>query len=150
MSKILSKISNIISSIDFWKIVVPLLIAIIAWSFNERSKLRWEQYKRKEESYRKLLESARGFYASTANADLRRNFLDELNMCWLYAPDYVIKKGYIFLSTVHKGSGKSDTEQELAFGNFIVAIRRDLLSGELVNKTNLRAEDFRHLKPIGP
>lgn len=150
MSKILMKISNIIYSVDFWKVAVPVFLAIIAWSLNERSELRWEQYKQKEESYRKLLESIRGFYASTRNADLRRDFLDELNMCWLYAPDDVINKGYRCLSTVHKGSGKSDKEQELAFGDFIVAIRQDLLSGNIVNKTHLQAEDFKHLKPIGP
>jgi len=75
--------------------------------------------------------------------------LDELNQCWLYAPDEVIKKGYLFLATVHKGSGKTEDEQQRAMGDFVVSIRKDLLSGEIIKNTKLSPKDFRHLKAIG-
>lgn len=139
---------KVVSSVDFWKILAPALIAVMAWSLNENAKLEWAQYTRKEESYKRLLESSRGFYSSTNNAQLRQNFLDELNQCWLYAPDEVIKKGYSFLDTVHKGSGKTEEEQQRAMGEFVVAIRIDLLSREIIKKTTLSPKDFRHLKAI--
>ena len=140
---------KVISSVDFWKILAPALIAVMAWSLNENAKLEWAQYTRKEESYKRLLESSRGFYSSTRNAQMRQNFLDELNQCWLYAPDEVIKKGYLFLETVHKGSGKREEKQQRAMGEFVVAIRKDLLSRKIVKDTGLSPKDFRHLKAIG-
>ena len=53
-------------SAETWRVVVPALIAVGAsvgaWIFNERSKLKWEQYKRKEENYKELLRCLKGFY----------------------------------------------------------------------------------------
>ena len=146
----LDEFIKVFSSIDFWKILAPALIAIIAWSLNENAKSRWEQYSRKEASYRILLESTQGFYSGTLDAKLRQNFLNELNKCWLYAPDDVIKNGYIFLYSVQKDSGKTEEEQKQALGEFIVSIRNDLLSRKVVKSTNLTHKDFRHLKVIGP
>jgi hypothetical protein len=149
------KISNvfegtikIIASVEFWKILAPALIAIFAWSLNQSAKLEWEQYTRKEQSYKNLLESSRGFYSSTGDTQLRQKFLNELNQCWLYAPDEVIIKGYQFLETVHRGSGKTEQEQQNAMGEFVVAIRKDLLSREIVEETNLTPKDFKHLKVV--
>lgn len=142
-------IKEILCSVDFWKVVVPLIIAIIAWSLNENSKLRWEQYRRKEKSYIRLLESMRGFYSFSLDSGLKKDFLDELNKCWFYAPDKVILKGYDFLETVHKGAARTNEEKKIAFGNFVLAIRKDLLSRKILNETLLEAKDFKHLKPIG-
>jgi hypothetical protein len=150
LAMLIDRIKEVVFSVDFWKILVPALIAIFVWSLNESTKLEWAQYTRKEESYRNLLESSRGFYSSTLDAELRNKFLNELNKCWLYAPDEVIKKGYVFLASVHKGSGKTKEEQQRAMGEFVVAIRNDLLSREIVKASELSAEDFKHLKPIGP
>ena len=119
------------------------------WPLNERSKLQWEQYKRKEESYIELLKSIPGFSFSSPDANLRRNFLDELNKCWLYAPDQVIKKGYKFLETVHKGAESTDEEKKQALGDFVVTIRKDLLSRKVLSETQLTSKDFKPLKPIG-
>jgi len=150
ITEIFEGIRKVVFSVDFWKIFAPALIAIMAWSLNEHAKLAWEQYARKEENYRNLLESSRGFYSATRDAKLRNKFLNELNKCWLYAPDNVIKKGYSFLATVHKGSGKSEEQQRNAMGEFVVSIRNDLLSREIVKSTKLSAKDFKHLKAIGP
>ena len=150
LTKIFEGIKKVVSSVDFWKILAPALFAIMAWSLNESAKLEWAQYTRKEESYRNLLESSRGFYSSTRNAQLRQKFLDELNKCWLYASDDVIKKGYIFLESVSVGSGKTEVEQQQAMGEFVVAIRNDLLSRKIIKDSKLSAKDFRHLKAVGP
>lgn len=67
---------DILQSADFWKIAFPALAGIVAWFFNERSKLAWEQFKRKEEHYKELLRCLKGFYVSTQ--DLKVSFCIKL------------------------------------------------------------------------
>jgi len=81
------------------------------------------------------------------NADgLKADFLNQLNQCWLYCPDEVIRKGYDFLDTVHTRAVQPDAVKEKVMGEFVAAIRRDLLSRQLVKRTKLTGMDFRHLK----
>jgi hypothetical protein len=88
-----------------------------------------------------------GFYENATNANrLKVEFLIQLNQCWLYCPDKVIKKGYAFLETVHTGEQFSDEVKEKAMGDFIVTIRKDLLPRRLTRKTSLSSADFRHFK----
>ena len=143
--------ANIVLSIEFWKFAAPLFGAVIAWFVNEWRKRVWEQYQRKEESYKELLRCLQGFYES-ANLEearkLKSQFLREVNQCWLYCPDDVIRKAYAFLDTVKDGQvPRSDEEKEEAIGLFVTAIRKDLLSRKVVSKTQLKKEDFKHLKP---
>ncbi|WKJ90966.1 hypothetical protein QZJ86_02240 [Methylomonas montana] len=136
----------ILESVDFWKFAAPLFGAIIAWFVNEWRKRVWEQYQRKEESYRELLRCLKGFYVSAQNAnELRTEFLNQLNRCWLYCPDDVILKGYAFLNTVHTSNPSTDEEKEKAMGDFVASIRIDLLSRKLVTNTDLCGKDFKHL-----
>lgn len=138
---------EIFLSVDFWKFALPLFGAIIAWFLNEWRKRLWEQYIRKETSYKELIRCLRGFYIDATDADkLKAEFLDQLNICWLYCPDDVIKKGYSFLDTVHTGAPSNDDKKEKAMGDFVAAIRQDLLSRKLVRETNLEGNHFRHLK----
>jgi hypothetical protein len=137
--------SNIFLSADFWKFAIPLLGAVVAWFANEWRKRVADQYQRKEENYKELVRSLRGFYVGAANADeLKLEFLNQLNISWLYCPDDVIRKGYAFLETVHARQIKSDEEKQLAFGAFVAAIRNDLLSRSLVSTTKLSNKDFKH------
>ncbi len=136
---------TILSSINFWKIAAPALIAIGAWFFNERSKRIQQEYERKEESYKELLRTLRGFYVSGQDTQLKSEFLHQLNLCWLYAPDEVIKKAYKFLSFVHTGVTVTDEEKELAVGALITEIRKDLISRNVISKSALKPEDFKHL-----
>lgn len=135
---------DIFTSVDFWKFSVPLFGAVVAWLVNEWRKRIWEQYQRKEEGYKELLRCLKGFYVGSS-AELKSEFLNQLNRCWLYCPDNVIKKGYAFLDTVHTSSLSSDQKKEKAMGDFVAAIRSDLLSRKLVRKTLLTGEDFKHL-----
>ncbi len=142
----MSAILDILSSVDFLKFALPLLGAVVAWFVNEWRKQIADQYQRKEANYKELLRSLRGFYVSSNNPDeLRREFLNQLNIAWLYCPDDVIKKGYAFLDTVNALNTSTDTDRELALGAFVAAIRRDILSRKLVRKTKLSLTDFRHL-----
>ncbi|MES2229626.1 MAG: hypothetical protein V4540_17935 [Pseudomonadota bacterium] len=142
---------DILSSSDFWKFALPLLGAVVAWFTNEWRKRVADQYQRKEANYKELVRSLRGFYVGAANADeLKLEFLNQLNISWLYCPDEVIQKGYAFLETVHAREAKSDEEKQLAFGAFVAAIRKDLLSRSLVHRTQLSAADFKHFSVHRP
>ena len=137
---------EILSSVEFLKFALPLLGAVIAWFANEWRKRVTDQYQRKEASYKELLRSLRGFYVGARSAEeLRAEFVNQLNIAWLYCPDNVITKGYAFLDTVHTQKVSTDAEKELALGAFVAAIRNDLLSRKLVRTTSLSATDFRHL-----
>jgi len=137
---------EVLVSVDFWKFAAPLFGAIVAWFVNEWRKRVWEQYQRKEESYRELLRCLKGFYVGVNNAnELKAEFLNQLNRCWLYCPDDVILKGYAFLNTVHTSNPSTDEVKEKAMGDFVASIRNDLLSRKLVTKTHLCGKDFKHL-----
>ena len=136
---------DIVTSQDFWKIAFPALAAIVAWVANEQSKLSWEQYKRKEENYKELLRCLKGFYVASQDKELKGQFLHQINLLWLYAPDHVIRLSYAFLETVKTGATAADRAiKEQAFGNFVAAIRKDLLSRKIVRRTGLEGKDFRH------
>ena len=134
----------------------PLIISIIGatvtfiggfclWWFNERSKRIYEEYKRKEEKYSEMVRSLRGFYVGLFNEALRNEFLNQLNLCWMYCPDQVVRKAYDFLLTVHTDRHCSDDEKEKAVGELILAIRKDLISRIPLRKTELKPGEFRHL-----
>lgn len=141
----------IVSSVEFWKLALPLFGAVIAWYVNEWRKRLAEQYQRKEANYKELIRSLRGFYVEAANAEeLKLEFLNQLNISWLYCPAAVIRKGYAFLDTVHTEQVYTDTEKELALGAFVAGIRKDLLSRKLVRKSGLSAQDFKHFHVTKP
>jgi len=126
--------------------VIVFISGLVTWYLNERSKRIYEEYKRKEEKYSELIRSLRGFYVDSFNKDLRTEFLNQINLCWMYCPDEVIHKAYNFLLMVHTDQKYSAEEEEKAVGEFILAIRKDLISRKPVGKTNLKPEDFRHLR----
>ena len=133
---------------DFIKFFLPLAGAVIAWFINEYRKQKSEEYQRKETRYLELLKALKGFYVSsfsdvTDSVQLKRKFIDQLDQCWLYCPDNVIKKGYAFLSTVHADKVSSSSEKEEALGEFVVTIRNDLLSHSFKNSSKLTAKDFK-------
>ncbi|NYT63159.1 hypothetical protein H0A66_12625 [Alcaligenaceae bacterium] len=143
---IMNALTNVISSVDFWKLVLPLFGAVVAWYMNESRKRLLEQYQRKEANYKELVRTLRGFYEGAENQGMMRTeFLNQLNVAWLYCPDDVIKKGYVFLETVHANAIQDDDAKEDAMGAFVLAIRKDLLSRKLVQKTGLIPSDFKHL-----
>ena len=144
--EILKVIKSILSSPQFWGIMVPALIAVWTFYKTENNKLKWEQYKSKEQSYTSLIKSVKGFYVGSHDDSLKNMFIEQLNLCWLYAPDEVIQHGYKFLMSVHTGKVYSDEEKELALGNFIAVIRKDMLDQKITRKTNLKGDDYKHLK----
>ena len=126
--------------------VIVFISGLVTWYLNQRSKRIYEEYTRKEEKYSGLIRSLRGFYVDSLNEELRTEFLNQLNLCWMYCPDDVIHKAYKFLLMVHTDQKHSDEEKEKAVGELMLAIRKDLISRKPLGKSNLKPEDFRHLR----
>jgi len=127
---------------------LPLLIACISvlggfitWGLNEISKRKQESYKRKEERYAELIKSIKGFYVNSDNPSLKENFLQQVDLCWMYCPDDVVIKLYSFLEAV-KTNSSTDDQKETALGEAMVAIRNDLLKDTKM-KSSLTHEQFR-------
>jgi Pyruvate/2-oxoacid:ferredoxin oxidoreductase delta subunit len=130
--------------IEYFPLVITLITVItgfITWGLNERSKRQQENYKRKEERYAELIKSIKGFYANLDNTSLKGNFIEQVNLCWLYCPDEVIKRLYDFLETVKTNSSTSEHKEKL-LGEAMVAIRQDLLKDTKL-KTKLTPQDFK-------
>jgi len=142
----MEKFIAIITNLGFWTIVAPLFLAILAWHLNERAKRKWEEYGRKEERYKELLRTLKGFYVTTPDPKLKEEFIHQVNLCWRYTPDEVIQKAYTFLDKVHIGANAKAKDREDAVGALVVAIRKDLLSRKTVKKTKLQASDYKHLR----
>lgn len=129
-------------------VILPLIGGFVTWYLNERSKRIYEEYKRKEDRYSELIRRLRGFYVDSSSTELRNEFLNQINLCWMYCPDEVIQKAYKFLLTVHTNKRSSDDEKEGALGEFMLAIREDLINRKPLKKTGLKAEDFKHLRAV--
>ena len=78
---------------NFLQLTIPMLAAVVAWYANERRKRAWEEYERKEQNYIALLRASRGFYIDTQDTAKKAEFLDQVNLCWLYCPDGVNSQG---------------------------------------------------------
>lgn len=80
-----------------------------------------------------------------------QEFINQLRLAWLYAPDNIIQQSHAVLDTVHTARQPlaTDTEKEIALGNVLAAIRQDLFRPGLMvwRRSKLRNEDFRHVRP---
>lgn len=124
--------------------IATIIAAIVVWWLNEKDKRTYEDFRRREEKYAKLISSLKGFYSGSFNAEEITEFVNQLNLCWMYCPDTVIKKAYYFLSLLESGADKKAVER--AVGDFILSVRKDILSGSAEKHTNLKPEDFRHIE----
>jgi hypothetical protein len=134
-------------SVDFLKFCIPVLGVTFAWFKNETRRLASEEYLRKEERYRELLRSMSGFYENSSDLDGVKTFIEEYRKCWLYCDDTVIKAANEALEIMRQGSTVPMDQKHLILGNFVLALRRDLLSRKLTKRTELRSEDFMHMAP---
>ena len=127
--------------------MLPVLGAVVLWFANEVSKRRAESYQRKERRYISLLESLSGFMVSAdakTASQKKTEFLHQLDLCWLYCPPRVVRKGYAFLDKVSTGVRYTDEQQKSSLQEFVESLRRDLRGPKLSLK-DLRASEFRLL-----
>lgn len=131
-----------------WKVITPSIAVIgsvFLWLLNKSQERKHEEYLRKEKRYDTLIKKLSGFYVGSESKQQKDDFIKEGNLCWLYCPDEVIQKIYNFLSKVKVGEDYKDEEKEVAVGDLMLAIRKDLISRKIVKKTNLKAKDFQNL-----
>jgi len=140
----------------FLRSAVPVMVvllsvagSLLAWYLNSAAERAHQDYVRREERYVALVSSLRGFNVA-GSLDDKAQFLDQLNLCWLYCSDSVIRAAYRFLGTVQVGATSTEFEREQAAGELVLAIRLDLLSRQPVAETALRADEFKILKPQQP
>lgn len=126
---------------------ITLLGSFLIWSGTERSKRKQENYNRKEKIYAKLIESIKGFYTNSNQKELKDVFITQLNLCWLYSPDHIIRKVYAFLQMVHTNIDRpySDEEKEKALAELILEMRNDLISNNNIKDTTLEPKEFKLL-----
>jgi hypothetical protein len=133
---------------DFLKFFVPLAGGVVGYLLNEHRKRLAEEYVRKEERYRNLILSLRGFYAGAEDPLLKREFASQVSLCWLYCSDSVIKAVNAFVAQMKEGSGATDQQKLDALASLIGTIRRDLLSRTVVRRTELTGREFERLSVI--
>ena len=136
---------------DILKVSIPVLAVVVGWAFNEHSKRRSEGYNKKEDRYRFLLESMKGFYSSTERNEAKKYkdmFVENLSVAWLYCPDSIIKACCKFLDLVSVGANADDAEKELALAKVVELMRKDLLGHKFWfwKRTKLDASHYRHLR----
>jgi hypothetical protein len=132
-----------LSTVRVLELAIPLLAAVVAWFVNESRKRAWEEYQRKETNYKALLIASRGFYANALDAQKKTDFLQQVDICWLYCPDEVIRRLNGFLDSVQTGAQSTDVDRTHAFAELVLAIRRDLLQRRSTGSTSLSREDYR-------
>jgi Pyruvate/2-oxoacid:ferredoxin oxidoreductase delta subunit len=136
---------NELSTLRVLELAIPLLAAVVAWFVNESRKRAWDEYERKETNYKALLSASRGFYAAQ-DTKKKADFLEQVDLCWLYCPDEVIRRAYGFLETTKTGAQSTEAQRAQAFGQLVQAIRKDLLKRHITRRTSLTADDYRLFK----
>ena len=112
--------------LNSWAFVVPAVGAVVAWITNEWRKREYELHLRKEEYYKFLLMNLSSFMVD-GDVSIRAEMLVQLQLCWIYCPDHVIRKSNDFLETFKVGSQSTQEEKNIAMQDFVIAIRKDML-----------------------
>jgi len=119
-------------------IIIPIVIAVIgSWGsylFEKWRERKARLHERKEELYKKLVLSFKGFFKEKLDLSLRREFIDETRLARLYACDEAIKTLNELVDIMMKTEKTFEEEtgenyQEVVhnlLGEFMIAMRRDL------------------------
>lgn len=125
-------------------ICVTAVLTVTAWLVSDCQDRQFQLDQWKTERYHALVESARGFHVGadpSTSWELREEFIAQLDLCWVYCSDEVIRKAYQFVETVETGQISTEEEKERAFKGFIAEIRKEVVR----DKSTLTWEEFRIL-----
>jgi hypothetical protein len=128
-------------------VVVSISVAVGIWTWhrNAAAERAQQDYVRREQRYSALVSSLKGFQIA-GSSENRAEFLAQLNQCWLYCSDPVIRAAYRFVGTVETGAGTGDEARRTAAGELVAAIRRDLIRRQPVLATDLSSSEYRILR----
>ncbi len=132
--------------------IITVLSAVIAtigtamtWSLNNQEKIVDVYFQRKEEKYSEILISMGGLSQDNPDTTKAKIFLESFNTLWLYGSDDVVEAGYSFIDGQKSGSNKTDSEKMQLAGEFVRAMRLDLMNRKLISETKLNSTDFQLL-----
>lgn len=114
--------------------VATVVVVVLGFVFEKERDRKTRLHERKEDLYKDLLLSLKGFFHGSHDLSLKQKFTDETRLARLYASDKAIKALNQLLDTmaqnekefeVTAGKNYQDTVHEL-LGKFIIAMREDL------------------------
>lgn len=116
--------------------------SIIIWYLNEGKRRSIQEYKQKETRYLELIELIEKLEPNEKPSDhLRDDFLHQINLCWLYCPDNIVRKIAELISSLNNDS-ISQESKENSMSELMIALRKDIRK-----KTKLNQDDYRKVKP---
>ena len=121
-------------------------LALYQWDKNKEAEFERNQFVRKEERYRGLIKSLKGFSVTGRNSEQIDLFIENYQLLWLYAPDTVIQLTNSFLKTVHTGNEATSPGREKAMRCLILEMRQDMLVRKRVTQTSLSDTEFQFIQ----
>jgi len=115
-------------------VIGAIIVAVLGFIFEKERDRKAKLHERKEESYKNLLFSLKGFFHGRHDSAMKEKFVDETRLTRLYASDKSIKALNQLLDTMAKDEttfgvssipNYQDTIHEL-LGKFVKAMREDL------------------------
>ena len=119
--------------------IIGIFGSSFVWAYNEWQKRNTKLVSEKEARYRILIKYIRSFGNESQDVKKANDFIIELQLCWMYCPDYVIYKGNIFIACIKKNN---QSETDNAKGEFVLEMRKDLIRSSKLFKLN----PFKHVR----
>ena len=82
--------------------------------------------KKQEERYVAFLESLVGFSSYTNDSNAKDEFINQLNLAWLYCPDHILHKCYEFTNAVHGDTQTSNNYRLRIVSELVLCLRMEL------------------------
>jgi hypothetical protein len=114
--------------------IVTVLVVVLGFFFERERERQAKLHERKEDLYKNLLFSLKGFIHGRHDLSLKEDFADEARLARLYASDKAIKALNQFIDIMLQNEKKfeesfnknyQDSVQEM-LGQFIISMREDI------------------------
>jgi hypothetical protein len=117
-------------------IIIAAIIAVVGYVIRTALDIIMREREQKEERYKGMLMSIKGFYEFSKEPQLKEKFIEETTMAYLYASDKVIQKANKFLDMVKTESKpSSDEDKRKALATLIISMRKDLKRQNCLNRS---------------
>ncbi|OGO20264.1 MAG: hypothetical protein A2144_10055 [Chloroflexi bacterium RBG_16_50_9] len=114
--------------------IITVLVVVLGFVFEKERDRKAKLHERKEDLYKDLVLSLKGFFHGSHDLSLKQKFADEIRLARLYASDKAIKSLNQFIDIMLQDEKEfektfdknyQDSVHEL-LGQFIMAMREDL------------------------
>lgn len=135
---------SIITSPEYWAIVIPALVAVIIFYFTKRHEIKagWQQQKLNH--YKVLLSSLSDLAVDNSNKEAKTKFALASNTIALVAPQSIILSLMAFQNYLKSpGQDKNPDKHDVLLKTLLLEIRKDI---GLSKKDNIKTFDFHLIK----